>query len=971
MNPLAPLSQLANGVPKLLAAVSSRLEGYFSEQNRLQPQFLFPTLGFLLGCLGLVMGVLTPGAPRAWWDSLNADVKLLFLGLLFLLFVLVEVIGSNLILLIRRLYSGEWLLWWQRPGRQRFLAERLTRDVEQRQLQIAQDTLIRAERQLKMTGAMGVSAEKTTRCPVLRVGLPAYHCITPGDWVWQAAAAVDAAAVATSPAQLVGRYTLAPLPAAAPIPLDKLNLLPATDYLDPQQRQILTVRLYTGDDSAAFKPGMPVRLHIAPRQGQPRIFDQLLLLDALPDHQWVLSVPSAQAGDLLQQLAAAGEVALVQDVQAMQQQVVALPVACRVLAPGQLIQSDDFAWQICRLIRRDQAWYVEPDIPLESVITQEKELLNPTQGFYYWPEAFTAGAPPANLSPVKCPGRLFTQSEVKPIADRSWLTFQDAFGRIVSRRAYWLYGPKVKEQLPVSDGDRLVVTAQTTGGLPTTLETWAYVYPKPAGQGYFLAVKDPAAFDAPAQAATQIVLNPYTDVPVLLEERRPGDLIEAAQVITAPYRANDVSLIGDMCLDSAETIDHFVLLNGAALPAHRPIPRARLGATSPPGYVAVNLASAQALTAALEIRRGDLVTLAIEHPLAKIPRSAAFVTAAQYAGSRFTQLAVAFPPDLAAQVGALLPLATVAVAVTHADGLLETQLAGLESAVEMARASALKALNETLSVGDPDECALVDRATALLARAEELAVLNRALMERPWGSGRTVNGENWYVAARRRQAQMTNVLRDTVANWRAAMQQVLLNRQQGSRLALPENLAETRPTTLGNILSAAAEYPLTAYGIHTPTILPRLLQELTAKDSADSVVSRLVNAENALNMLLLFSFWSGVWTALGVILFLTLGLVWWLWPIVLLGGPLAWWLTKEGAEAQAYAYADALKALFDQRRRVLFDSLGLKLAETDQMTLADERKYWRSLYQLFAYGQVDADFPAIKLAKEAKEGKDA
>ena len=52
-------------------------------------------------------------------------------------------------------------------------------------------------------------------------------------------------------------------------------------------------------------------------------------------------------------------------------------------------------------------------------------------------------------------------------------------------------------------------------------------------------------------------------------------------------------------------------------------------------------------------------------------------------------------------------------------------------------------------------------------------------------------------------------------------------------------------------------------------------------------------------------------------------------------------------------------------------SLGLKLAETDQMTLADERKYWRYLYQLFAYGQVDADFPAIKLAKEAKEGKDA
>lgn len=968
MNPLTPLTQLANGLPNLLASVSSRLESYFSEQSRFQPQFLFPTLGFLLGCLGLVMGLLTPGAPRAWWDGLNADVKLLFLALLFLLFILVEAISSNLVLLIRRLYSGEWLQWWQRPGRQRFLAERLAREAEQRQLQIAQDTLIRAERQLKAANSApgGDSAEKPARYPVLRVSLPAYQLIGPGDWVWQEAPA--AANVALSPADIVGCYTLTALAAGQPIPLDKLNTLPRADYLAPTRRQILTLSLYVGDDNPALKPGDPFNAQIAPRQGQPAIFPDLLLLDRLPDHRWVVSAPAAQAGDLVQHLAAAHNIAIWLDVQAAQQRLTALPTAAQALAPGQLIQADDFAWQPCQLVRRDQTWFVAPDIPLDSVITQAKQLIDATQGYYFWPQSFDVGAPPSNLSPIKCPGAVFLQDEVKSIADRAWLTFTDALGKTVSRRAYWLPGPTVVERLPVVTGDRLVVTSPVAGSAPTLLETWAFVYHKPAA-GYFLAVKDPITFDTALAGAALIELSPFTEVPVLNVTRQPGDLIDAAQVVVAPYRANDASLIGNRCLEVTEVVDHYVRANGAALVAGKPIPRARLGQTYPADYVAVDLARARTPSFAAGVQRGDLVSLVIEHPLGKIPRSAVFVASADFdaAAKVFTRLSVPLPPDLAAQANALLPNATVTVEVSHSDAGCETDLSALESATATARASALNALNETLSAGDPDEAALVERAEELLVRVKELTDLNQALSERPWGVGRTAKGENWYVAARRRQLGLANDLRDIVANWRVSVQQILLNRQQGARLTLPDNLAETRPTGLGNILAAAAEYPLTAYGIHTPTILPRLLQALTVQGSADPVVTRLVNAENALNMLLLFSFWAGVWTLLGALLFIVLGVVWWLWPVVLLGGPLAWWLTKEGAEAQAYAYGDALKALFDQRRRVLFESLNLTLPDAASLDLTEERRYWRYLYQLFAYGQVDPDFPAIKLAKEKQD----
>lgn len=968
MNPLAPLTQLANGLPNLLASVSSRLETYFTNQNRFQPQFLFPTLGFLLGCLGLIMGLLTPGAPRAWWDGLNADVKLLFLALLFLLFILVEAISSNLVLLVKRLYSGEWLLWWQRPGRQRFLEERLAREAEQRQLQIAQDALIRAERQIKaMNNVVGDSAEKPARYPVLRVGLPAYQLIGAGDWIWQETPA--ATGVAANPADIIGRYTLTSLPAGQPIPLDKLNSLPRADYLEPARRQILTLALYAGDDTPALKPGDPFSLGVAPRQGQPTVFADLLLLDRLPDHRWVVSAPAGQADDLTQRLAAAYDVTIRYDIEAAQQRVVALPTAAQALAPGQLIQADDFTWRMCQLIRRDQTWFVAPDIPLERVITQAQELIDMTQGYYFWPETFDVGAPPSNLSPIKCPGDVFTKDEVKCIADRAWLTFTNTQGQTISRRAYWLQGSTVVERLPVVTGDRLVVTSPVAGGPPASLETWAFVYHKPVATGYFLAVKDPITFDAALSGAALVELSPFTEVPVLQVSRQPGDLIDATQVVVAPYRANDASLIGNMCLEVAEVIDHYVRTNGNALAAGKPVPRARLGQTSPVNYVAVDLAPARTPTFPAGVQRGDLVSLVIEHPLGKIPRTAAFISAADFdsVARRFTRLTVALPPDLAAQANALLPSAAVAVEISHTDASVETALSKSENAAATARASALSALNDTLSAGDPDESALVERADALLARVKELTDLNRVLSERPWGVGYTTRGENWYVAARRRQASLTNDLRAVVANWRISVQQILLNRQQGARLTLPDNLAETRPTGLGNILAAAAEYPLTAYGIHTPTILPRLLQALTTDGSADPVVTRLVNAENALNMLLLFSFWAGVWTLLGVILFIAIGVVWWLWPIVLLGGPLAWWLTKEGAEAQAYAYGDALKALFDQRRRVLFQNLNLTLPDTESLTLADERRYWRHLYQLFAYGQVDPDFPAIKLAKEQQD----
>jgi hypothetical protein len=58
---------------------------------------------------------------------------------------------------------------------------------------------------------------------------------------------------------------------------------------------------------------------------------------------------------------------------------------------------------------------------------------------------------------------------------------------------------------------------------------------------------------------------------------------------------------------------------------------------------------------------------------------------------------------------------------------------------------------------------------------------------------------------------------------------------------------------------------------------------------------------------------------------------------------------REAALAQAYAYGEAGKVLFDLHRRKVLSNLGLSVK--DELTVCEEKEqYWEPLYQLFAFG---------------------
>ncbi len=647
--------------------------------------------------------------------------------------------------------------------------------------------------------------------------------------------------------------------------------------------------------------------------------------------------------------------------------VVALPVASRVLAPGQLITEADIGWEATSLTYHNQAWVIQGGPPYEQVITLAEELVT-SASVYFWPESLNTG-PPAAAWPVKCPGSLFSRAEIQPVPSPTWLTFEAANGKIEPRRAYWLSAwPQVVERVPIATGDRLVVV-DAAGPTPSQIAAWCYVYRKLDGQGYYLAVENAAAFHTRVTAAGRLLLSPFVELPVLRPgiTRQPGELIDDSDVHWQQFQANDLNLLSSVCLTAAEAVDHYVLPNGPALLAAQPIPCLRLGAAYAADARQLDLAQGTLVQPPAGLQRGDLVRCDMVHPNGKLMVERLFIGQTQPAGAGYGRLTVAMPAQLATQANVLLSTgAQVTLTATHTDPQLEAAVGELEQRLQQARQEAIRALSETLSARDPEEQALARRADELLRATEQLQEIDRWRRERPWM--RIEAQPDAFTALSRRRQQAHDGLLDIVAHWRTAVLNVLDERMQSSRLSLPENLAATRPTRLGNILAAAAEYPLTTYHIHTPTILPRLLQTFgEGTTQPDPVVNRLMNAEASLNMVLLFSFWSAVWTALGLVAFTLWGAPWWLWLLVVGGGPFIWWLTLEGAVAQGYAYGEALKSLFDQRRHRLFTSLELALPDQPSLTLEEERHYWTHLYHLFALAQPGPDFPARRLEGGSKD----
>lgn len=177
---------------------------------------------------------------------------------------------------------------------------------------------------------------------------------------------------------------------------------------------------------------------------------------------------------------------------------------------------------------------------------------------------------------------------------------------------------------------------------------------------------------------------------------------------------------------------------------------------------------------------------------------------------------------------------------------------------------------------------------------------------------------------------------------------------------LPADPVEAEPTELGNILTAALNYPRRAFAIDPPTILPRLLVVLKQDDE---LAQRLKRADSDLNILLLYSFWAAVLTIIGFFSLLALRGTWWVFVAVMLIGPLVWWSARQAAITQALAYGQVLKAVFDLRRRDLLTAFGFELP-TQGLTPQQEQIYWGHLYNLFALGHSSPDFPPLKPLKK-------
>ena len=129
-------------------------------------------------------------------------------------------------------------------------------------------------------------------------------------------------------------------------------------------------------------------------------------------------------------------------------------------------------------------------------------------------------------------------------------------------------------------------------------------------------------------------------------------------------------------------------------------------------------------------------------------------------------------------------------------------------------------------------------------------------------------------------------------------------------------------------------------------------------DPARMPLNRLVNEEASMNMLNMLSFWAAVWTiGGGLVILLAADQVRmrgtnWLWPLVIIGGTLLWYLFKRAAVGQARGYGEALKTLVDMRRLRLLQALGF-LKESGELALSEEAALWKALYRLYA--EADAE----------------
>lgn len=150
----------------------------------------------------------------------------------------------------------------------------------------------------------------------------------------------------------------------------------------------------------------------------------------------------------------------------------------------------------------------------------------------------------------------------------------------------------------------------------------------------------------------------------------------------------------------------------------------------------------------------------------------------------------------------------------------------------------------------------------------------------------------------------------------------------------PQDKKRVMPTGLGNVLTAAEDYPEQVYGMNAPIWWPRLSALLPDAlrgqiDAAVTPMLALINLSMIIGLLAAFG---------GVSVWLTDDR-WWLLGAVLLGGLAAAWICYRAAVSQAVIYGDLVRVAFDLYRIEILKQMHIFVPDNYKA----ERQLWTAL----------------------------
>ena len=912
------MGALAGLASQVLSAVTSQVGSYFSVSKGVLPprQYIVPSTAFVLACIGLAMVILGPTVPGAMWNGLLIDVRLLLTALLVIAFVVVTEASRNLAQLVRKLYSGTWptISWWQQILRNAHLETRLDRRTQAFDLEYARAIFQDVRDQIGAKPRTDGASDSATyidlpEYPVLRSALQPFHAIVMADLEYARRPKLDGAI--TSVVDLIGRYSVQPLAPQQPIKSDSVRTLPDPRFLGAG-RAVVALPVPVGQLAAYLWPGVVVTLEQARGVCAP----DLLILDRPSEAQVIVSV---RADDVRNVLAAVkdGAATFVIEPQVDKIEFTVVPIVRQQLKAGQVLGRADVDWQPC----------ANPALSGDRPLTEGDVI-----GKVYWPakgdHKSSRRAPvgevltKANLVKIACPACLSADREPRQLASFATASGEDAI--------------RASDVVSIRSGAR-------------TLASGCFVF-EVNGCTCYVAV--PKSTEALGDGLT---LSASAAIPVAVARLEPNRLMGDAQLCSLNgQRAYE--LPAGSCLTLAEVRDRY-LCGAGWLDAHRPIPSNRLAAAYPADAVDLVLPEESLLGRQIKYvdgqpTYGDLVSIEIKHDGQTCwARQGVFVRSVEARARLVVKVPTSSERDLAAAAWEM-PGAVAEVKTTHSDQLAKNELDKLDKQVD--RESALPHYNAAMSDHEPSTREFCEHAPKLAELGRNIRASKARLEERMWNTSGEVSMTRMLADYDRMLAKV-----DAAAEmWQKLITRVSDNIRRGELINLPADPSDVRPTGLGNVLAASAAYPWRVYGIDTSTVLPLLL---TVLDGTEPAAARFIAADASLDLLLLSSFWAFVWSGLCLLAGLLSGMLVsstdrWVFAVMAMIGVGVAWLMREASLAQAYAYGEAGKVLFDLHRRKLLSSLGLLVK--DELTVCEEREqYWEPLYELFAFG---TDNPGLR-----------